>query len=86
MKVSNFLTLSVPDECQFFQKRVVYTKRSLKVPQGHSDNTMAKRKSTNNDPQNTTQKTKIDQHEPHYKQGVNSGAPEEYTVPAPQTR
>jgi hypothetical protein len=34
---------------------------------------MAKR--TNNDLQNSTQKLKIEQHKPHLKPGVNSGAP-----------
>jgi hypothetical protein len=37
-----------------------------------TDNTMAKRKRTNNDLQNI----KIEQHEPHYIPGVNSGASE----------
>jgi hypothetical protein len=42
---------------------------------------MAKR--ANNDLQNTTQKLQIEQHEPHKKPEVNSGAPEGYSVPAP---
>jgi hypothetical protein len=42
----------------------------------------AERKRTNNDLQNTTQKTKIEQYEPHLKQEVNAGAPEWYAVPA----
>jgi hypothetical protein len=37
---------------------------------------MAKTKSTNNYLKNTTQKTKDQEHEPHLKPGVNSGAPE----------
>jgi len=37
---------------------------------------MAKRKSTNNDLQNIRIKLEIEQHEPHYKPGVNSGASE----------
>ena len=41
-----------------------------------TDNKMIKRKSTNNDLQNTTQKTKIEQHNPYRKPGVNSCAPE----------
>jgi hypothetical protein len=37
---------------------------------------MDKIKRTNNDLQNIHIKLKIEQHEPHYKPGVNSGAPE----------
>ena len=38
---------------------------------------------TNNHLQNITQKIKIEQLEPHWKPGVNSGASEWFTVPAP---
>ena len=38
--------------------------QSETVNRGITDNTMVKRKSTKNDLQNTTQKTKIEQHEP----------------------
>jgi hypothetical protein len=42
-----------------------------------------KYKRTNNDLQNTHIKPKIEQHEPHQKPEVNSGAPEGLAVPAP---
>ena len=46
--------------------------------------TKKKNKRISNDLQNTTQKTlKIEQHEPHFKLGVNSCAPEEGAVPTP---
>jgi hypothetical protein len=32
----------------------------------------------------TSRKLKIEQHEPYYKPGVNSGAQEEWAVPAPR--
>ena len=61
----------------------LFIKKSMKIPMGKSeavnqrtDNKMIKRKSTNNDLQNTTQKTKIEQHNPYRKPGVNSCAPE----------
>ena len=43
---------------------------------GQTDNTMAKLKRTNNDLQNTTQKTNVVQHEPHLKLRMNSDAVE----------
>jgi hypothetical protein len=43
---------------------------------------MAKRKSTNNDFSKYTHKTKIDEHGPHWKLGMNTGAPEGWAVPA----
>ena len=58
-------------------------KKGLKIPKGTlkavnrwTGNTVAKRKkdkTTNNDLQNTTHKTKIEQHERHYKRCVYSG-------------
>jgi hypothetical protein len=47
------------------------------VKRRRTDNTMVKRKKDkgiNNDPQNTTQKTKDEQHEPYKTPGVNSCA------------
>ena len=41
-----------------------------------TDNKMTKGKSTNNDVQNTTQNTKIEQNNPYRKPGVNSCAAE----------
>ena len=59
--------------------------RNSKTDRQHNDQ-MTKR--TNNDLQNTTQKIKTmsntgEQHEPHYKPGVKSGAPEGWALPAP---
>jgi len=61
----------VLDDCRCFELLILY-KKSLKIPKGLSesvktdrqtdrqtDNTMAKRKITKNDIQNTTQKTKV---------------------------
>ena len=42
-----------------------------------------KDKRTNNDLQNTTQKTKHQATQTHWKPGVNSDAPEGLAVPAP---
>jgi len=42
-------------------------------------------KRTDNDIQNTTQKLNIEQHEPHLKPVLHSGAPEEKTVIVPIT-
>jgi hypothetical protein len=50
---------------------------------GQTDNTMATWKRTNNDLQNTTQKTKVVQHEPHIKPRMNSDAVEGYAVLVP---
>ena len=47
---------------------------------------MAKRKKdkrTNNDPQKTHSKPKIEQHDPHQKPGANPGAPERQAAPTP---
>ena len=58
--------------------RIVYRKKT--------DNTMAKRKKhkrTNNDLQNTTQKTKDRVTRTPLKTGMNSGAPEMQAVPVP---
>jgi hypothetical protein len=44
---------------------------------------VVKIKRTNNDLQYTTQKLMIEQREPHYKPGVNSCAPEGWSVRAP---
>jgi len=51
--------------------------QSEAVNQRTTDNTMTKSKRIKNDLQNTTQKIKVEQHEPHSKPGVNPGAPEE---------
>ena len=55
----------------------MYLKKDLKIPKGYSDainrrtdNTLAKRKRTINNLQNTT-----------YKTGLNSGAPERLPIP-----
>ena len=40
-------------------------------------------KRTNNDLQNTTQRLKIEQHEPHYNPDMNSGYPEGHVVSSP---
>jgi len=61
-----------------------FVKKILKIPKSQSesvhrrrtDNTMDKRKRTNNDLQSIYIQLKIDYHEPHQKTGVNSGAPE----------
>ena len=46
------------------------------MEEGRTDNTRAKRKRTNNDLQSITQKTMIEQHEPHKKLDVITGDPE----------
>jgi hypothetical protein len=45
------------------------------IPKGKSDPVIEEGQ-TNSDLQNITQKTKIEQHVPHLKPEVNSGAPE----------
>jgi hypothetical protein len=57
-------------------------KRVITSVNRRTDNTMVKR--TNNDSQNTTQKTKLQQREPPKKLEVNPCAPEGSAVPAPR--
>jgi len=54
-----------------FKESNVHSKKSLKIPKmvnRRTDSTMATRKRTNDDLQNTTQKLKIERHEPQKKQ------------------
>ena len=69
------------------QQLLTHPKRKSKVVNRRTiDNTIAKRKRTNNDLQNITQKTKDRATRTPLKtgEGVNSGAPECLAVPAPR--
>jgi hypothetical protein len=70
---------------KYFNTRICSTcRKHLSEPvHRRTDNTMAKRKRTNNDLQNTTQKTKDRVSRTPLKPVLNSGAPERYAVPAP---
>ena len=60
-------------------------KGCIKIITRRTDNTMTNRKGkkTNNDLQNTTQKTKDRERRTLIKPGMESGIPEGYAVPAP---
>ena len=73
---------SVPDEEEFEDTKGVIRIRISKKDRQHNGQ-KKKDKRTNNDLQNIHIKLKIEQHEPHNKLGVNSGAPEGSPVPTP---
>ena len=70
---------SMPCQQQLFIKE--FQNGALRKVQRSTDNTMTKR--TNNDLQTLHRKQKTEQHEPHYKPGVNYSTPEVQAVPAP---
>ena len=71
-------------DCVVYTIIKIFVKKRLKIPKGQSeavnrrktDNTMVKRKRTNNDLQNTTQKTKDWATQTPQKTGLNSGVSE----------